>query len=118
MKIKAALTDSTEGLSYNPTERPGVANLLSLMACMDKQQRSEEQIAADGQALSMRAFKEEVSNAIIHGLADIKARYDHFSDTAQWQYLQDVIAHGNGKACSKAEDTMIKVRDLVGTGTV
>ncbi|KAL9592181.1 MAG: hypothetical protein Q9179_006977 [Wetmoreana sp. 5 TL-2023] len=118
MKIKAALTDSIEGLSYNPVERPGVSNLLSLMAYMDKSQRSEEQIADEGQALSMRAFKEEVSDTIIKGLADIKARYDYFSDSTQNQYLQDVMALGDERARLKAKETMVRIRRLTGIDTI
>ena len=116
MKIKAALTDSTEGLSYNPAERPGVSNLLTLMTSMDKHRRSEEQIAEESQAISMRAFKEEVAKTIIDGMIDIKARYNYYIDTAQKQYLQDVAAIGNQKARSKADATMAQVRDIVGTG--
>ncbi|KAL8722435.1 MAG: hypothetical protein Q9181_007489 [Wetmoreana brouardii] len=118
MKIKAALTDSEEGLSYDPVKRPGVANLLSLMAYMDKSRRSEGQIADEGQALSMRAFKNEVSDTIINGLADIKARYDYFSDATRRQHLQDVMALGDKRARIKAEETMVRIRRLVGTDSI
>ena len=117
-KVKGALTDSIEGLSYDPIRRPGVSNLLSLMAAMDKHKRSEEQLVADVQTLSMRAFKEEVSDVIVRGLADIKDRYDYFSDFAQSQLLQEIIVSGNAKARSKAEDTMVRVRSLVGVENI
>ncbi|KAL8873435.1 MAG: hypothetical protein Q9174_001110 [Haloplaca sp. 1 TL-2023] len=117
-KVKGALTDSIEGLTYDPIRRPGVSNLLSLMAAMDKQKRSEEQLVADCQALSMRAFKDAVSDAITSGLADIKDKYDYFTDSAQSQLLREIIVSGNAKAQSKAEDTMICVRRLVGVEKV
>ncbi|KAL8723423.1 MAG: hypothetical protein Q9225_000254 [Loekoesia sp. 1 TL-2023] len=116
MKIRAALTDSVKGLSYSPAERPGVSNLLTLMACMDGRRISEEQIAAESQGLSMRAFKDEVAGTIIKGIADIKAKYDYYIDAAQRQYLQDVAALGNQRAHVKAEETMVQVRNIVGTG--
>ncbi|KAL8971185.1 MAG: hypothetical protein Q9183_001168 [Haloplaca sp. 2 TL-2023] len=97
-KIKGALTDSIEA--------------------MDKQKRSEEQLVADVQTLSMRAFKEEVSDTVVRGLADIKDRYDYFSDFAQSQLLQEIIASGNAKARSKAQDTMVRVRSLVGVENI
>lgn len=116
MKIRSALTDSVGGLSYSPAERPGVSNLLTLMACMDGRRISEEQIAAESQGLSMRAFKEEVAGTIVKGIADIKAKYDYYIDPAQRQYLQDVAKLGNQRANVKAEETMVQVRNIVGTG--
>lgn len=117
-KIKAALTDSIEGLSYDPLKRPGVSNLLSLMAYMDPNRRSEEQIAADGRSLTMRAFKEEVSDVIIKGLTDIKAKFDFFSDTTQWGHLREIISLGNEKARLKANSTMIQVRNIAGLDSI
>ncbi|KAL8694500.1 MAG: hypothetical protein Q9218_000830 [Villophora microphyllina] len=117
-KVKAALTDSIEGVSYDPLKRPGVSNLLSLMAYMERNQRSEEQIAADGRALSMRAFKEEVADVIIKGLADIKAKFDFFDDTTQRRYLREIIALGNEKARLKADNTMTQVRRMAGLGSI
>ncbi|KAL8805501.1 MAG: hypothetical protein Q9200_005409 [Gallowayella weberi] len=106
LKIKAALTDSTNGVSYDPVERPGVSNLLTLVAYLDERQRSVEQIASECQALSLRAFKEQVAETIIKGIAGIKGKYDYFMDTPQRQYLQDVAVLGHGKARLKADETM------------
>ncbi|KAL8923409.1 MAG: hypothetical protein Q9172_003158 [Xanthocarpia lactea] len=114
-KIKAALTDSIDGLSYNPEERPGVSNLLLLMSYMDASHRSVEQIATEGQALSMRAFKEEVAETLIKGMTDLREMYIYFMDAAQSQYLRDVAAAGNEKARLRAEETMGRVRGIVGT---
>ncbi|KAI4258433.1 MAG: hypothetical protein L6R42_005101, partial [Xanthoria sp. 1 TBL-2021] len=114
VKIKAALTDSIDGLSYDPTERPGVSNLLALMSYMDASHRSVEQITADCQGLSMRAFKEEVAETLIKGLTNLKGRYDYFMSAAQSQYLQEVAAAGNEKAGLKADETMILVRRMIG----
>lgn len=117
-KIKGALTDSMEGLSYDPLKRPGVSNLLSLMAYMDPNRRTEEQIAAEGSSLSMRAFKEEVSGVVIKGLIDIKAKFDFFSDTSQLGYLREIIMFGNKKACLKANGTITQVREIVGLDSI
>lgn len=118
LKIKGALTDSMEGLSHDPLKRPGVSNLLSLMACMDPNRRSEKQIAADGSSLSMRAFKEEVAGVIIKGLMDIKAKLDFFSDTSQSGYLRDIITIGNEKARLKANNTIVQVRKIAGLDSI
>ncbi|KAL9595804.1 MAG: hypothetical protein Q9219_006219 [cf. Caloplaca sp. 3 TL-2023] len=114
-KIKAALTDSIEGLSYSPTKRPGVSNLLTIMACMDPYRNSEEQLAEDYQNLSMRAFKEQVAETIIKGIADIKVKYDYYIDCSQKYYLNDIASLGNQKARLQAEETMAQVRTIVGT---
>ncbi|KAL8674629.1 MAG: hypothetical protein Q9168_001004 [Polycauliona sp. 1 TL-2023] len=114
LKIKAALTDSMEGLAYNPVERPGVSNLLALMSYMDLGHRSIEQIVAEGRASSMRAFKEELAETLIKGLSHLREKYDYFMSAAQGRYLEEVAAAGNEKARSKAERTMIQVRRLTG----
>lgn len=115
-KIRAALTDSVEGISYSPTKRPGVSNLLTLMASMGDNSVSEEEIAMEAQALSMRAFKDEVAATIIRGLKDIKARYDYYIDPMRKQYLLDIAASGTQKARLIAEETIAQVRGKVGTG--
>ncbi|KAL8841525.1 MAG: hypothetical protein Q9176_003146 [Flavoplaca citrina] len=114
LKIKAALTDSINGLSYDPIERPGVSNLLALMSHMDSDHRSVEQIISEGQYLSMRAFKEEVAATLIKGLTDIRAGYDYYMSASQARYLQEVAAAGNEAARLKAERTMTPVRRMVG----
>ncbi|KAL8976983.1 MAG: hypothetical protein Q9205_007128, partial [Flavoplaca limonia] len=90
LKIKAALTDSINGLSYDPIERPGVSNLLALMSHMDSDHRSVEQIISEGQYLSMH----------------IRAGYDYYMSASQARYLQEVAAAGNEAARLKAERTM------------
>ena len=114
LKIKAALTDSINGLSYDPIERPGVSNLLALMSHMDTDHRSVEQIISEGRYLSMRAFKEEVAATLIKGLTDIRAGYDYYMSSSQARYLQEVAAAGNEAARLKAERTMTPVRRMVG----
>ncbi|KAL8991941.1 MAG: hypothetical protein Q9169_007515 [Polycauliona sp. 2 TL-2023] len=113
-KIKAALTDSIDGLTYDPFKRPGVSNLLALMSYIDLSQRSVEQIIAESQASSMRAFKDEVAKTLIKHFSTLKERYDYFMSAAQGQYLEEVAATGNENARSKAEATMMAVRRLTG----
>ncbi|KAL8724498.1 MAG: hypothetical protein Q9166_007918 [cf. Caloplaca sp. 2 TL-2023] len=115
MKIKAALTDSMNGVYYNPADRPGVSNLLALMSYMDENHRSVEQIAAECETLSMRAFKDEVAETLVKGIKQIAERYNYYIDPAQKQRLQDVAELGNEKARLKAEETMVKVRKTIGT---
>lgn len=70
----------------------------------------------ESQALSMRAFKDEVATTIIKGVRDIKVKYDYYIHPTRKQYLLDVAALGNHKARLMAEETMAQVRDMVGTG--
>ncbi|KAL8710480.1 MAG: hypothetical protein Q9220_004912 [cf. Caloplaca sp. 1 TL-2023] len=118
MKIKAALTDSLPDLTYHPMKRPGVSNLLTLMACTDENKRSEEQIAAECRNLSMHAFKDEVAESIIKGIAGIKAKYDYFIHPAQSHYLQEAAQVGNEKARSKAKENMNQIREIIGLDTI
>ncbi|KAL5406508.1 hypothetical protein PMIN06_002794 [Paraphaeosphaeria minitans] len=75
-KFKAALTDSTPGISYDRELRPGVSNLLDIMYYMDQSKyESPEAIARDFADVSMRALKEEVATAVADHLDPIRERY-------------------------------------------
>lgn len=112
-KISSALTDSTHGLSYDPTLRPGVSNLLSIFSIFDAEKRTPEQLALAYSNTHPRLFKEMVSDAIISGLQGIRARYEELTHGNN-RYLDQVEAEGARKAQKSAEETMSIVRRAVG----
>src|ERR1700760_3790105 len=75
-KVRSALTDSTDGISYDPIARPGVSNLLDIMLHMSyPKYASVEDVLEDCRALSMRTFKERVSDAINTELEPVREQY-------------------------------------------
>ena len=115
-KVRLALTDSVTGVSYDPTTRPGVSNLLDIMSYLDVQGRAPVQLAQSYSSLSMRAFKEEVTASITGALVGIRARYNRFIEEDNAYYLEDVAKEGARKARERAKSTMANVRKSVGLG--
>jgi len=113
-KIRLALTDSTTGISFDPVERPGVSNLLTLMSYLDGRGRSVNDLVRDNADLSMRAFKDNVTEAIVHGLAGIRARYERLIAADDDHYIEDVAHAGSIEARKRAENMMVTVRQVIG----
>ncbi|KAI9672427.1 MAG: Tryptophan--tRNA ligase, mitochondrial [Trizodia sp. TS-e1964] len=112
--IKQALTDSISGVSYDPENRPGVSNLLDIMAYLESGSTSPYELAANFKELSMREFKERVAECVIANLSGIRARFQQIIAADEGRYVDHVAAEGAKKAHESAEATMVLVRDATG----
>jgi tryptophanyl-tRNA synthetase len=113
-KVKAALTDSLNSVSYDPLARPGVSNLLQLLSYFDYSCRSADELGKEHAAMSLGKLKALVSESISASLADIRTRYNQFMVEDNGRYLDYVEAKGAAKARASAEVTMVSVRKAVG----
>lgn len=113
-KIKLALTDSTLGISYDPANRPGVSNLLSIMSYLDREQRSCEELAVSYQALTMRQFKDLVTESIEKGLSEIRDTYHGLMRNGGDGALDSIAQKGALIANREANATMANVRKAIG----
>lgn len=115
-KIKSALTDSIEGVSYDREKRPGVSNLLDLLYHFDSAgAASPEELADDLKDLSMRAVKEKVADTVDTGISEIRTRYQDLMGGDQKELIQHA-EHGAQRAEQIAESTMTRVRGALGLG--
>ncbi|PCD35842.1 hypothetical protein AU210_008400 [Fusarium oxysporum f. sp. radicis-cucumerinum] len=112
-KIQAATTDSIPGISYNREERPGISNLLDIMAIFDPEGRKAQELGEQYNDLSPKQLKEMVSDAVIGGLDGIRDRYTELLKKGD-EYLDSIEAIGAEKARKSAEETMQVVREAVG----
>ncbi|KAK3673577.1 Tryptophan--tRNA ligase, mitochondrial [Recurvomyces mirabilis] len=92
-KIKSAVTDSIEGVTYEQDRRPG-------------------DLAADLANISMRVLKEQVSSAVTKLVAPIRER--HESIVGNESLLDDVATLGAAKATESAAPTLLQVKRAVG----
>ena len=113
-KIKLALTDSMQGVSFDPVTRPGVSNLLALVSFLNNGRPTCEEVAQQYSALSMHDFKSMVASTINEHLSGIRARYDLLMNADDGRYLDDVARVGADKARKEAEKTMTLVRHAIG----
>lgn len=116
-RIRRAVTDSANAVSYDPEARPGVANLLDLLAqCSPGEYRAPEDWAHElaRQGAGLGDLKSAVAKAITHELEGVRERYNEIKAHKGGKWLEEVQEEGAEKARASAAETMRMVRDAVG----
>ena len=111
-KFKRAVTDcDTERcVRYDPENKPGVANLMSIYAAVTG--RSFAEIEAEFEGKGYGAFKPAVGEAVVETLRPIREEAQRIiKDKA---YLETMCRDGAERASYIAEKTLRKVRKKVG----
>lgn len=114
LKIRLALTDSTPEVYFDESRRPGVSNLIRIMAHLNQEVVSIEEVAQHCKSLTMREFKDEVTKTIVTGLESIRGRYKYYLEADNGRYIDEIAIEGSKKAHKKAEITIAKIRHCVG----
>lgn len=113
-KIRSALTDSANAVSYDPISRPGVSNLLQLLSYFSDPPNSPEELGKKYAGLNLGKFKAVVSQTISTALAGIRYRYAEIMAEDGGRYLDHVEAEGAKRARASAEATMAIVKNAIG----
>ena len=111
-KFKRAVTDSdTENcVRYSPSEKPGVANLMSIYSSVTGKSFEEIEKEFDGQGYG--TFKPAVGDAVIEAIRPIREEAERMiSDKA---YLQEIYTDGAQRASFVARKTLRKVCKKIG----
>jgi tryptophanyl-tRNA synthetase len=109
-RIRSARTDSERRVTFDPANRPEVANLLTIAGLfLEEPPESVAERVGDGGA---RRLKTVVTEAVNESLAGHRARRaDLARDPA---YLAQVLHEGNTRANVVAERTLATVRAVMG----
>lgn len=111
-KVKKALTDFTSEVTYEPVERPGVANLLTIHALM-----SGEEVPAIVERMrgtDTGRYKLQVAEAVIAHMDPIRRRIEEYMGNRD--HLVDVLRLGGERASTVAQRTIEEVKQKVGLG--
>ena len=109
-KLKGARTDSDRVITYDPDNRPEVANLLTLIGlCEGIDPATVAEEIGDGGG---GALKGRLTEAINTELAPLRARRAELE--ADPGYLDEVLRRGNARANEVAEATLDEVRAAMG----
>lgn len=111
-KCKKAITDFTSEITYDPTNRPGVSNLITMHSLISN--KSIEEICNDTKSLDTGKYKYYVADAIIEHFKPIREKILDYMENPD--YLVDLLEIGQERATEIAERTMIEVRDRIGLG--
>jgi len=110
-KIKSAVTDSGSEISYSP-DKPGVSNLLEIMAAIQRKTPAEVAAAFTGQRYG--DLKVAVAEAVVAYLAPVRERYLELRGDEQ--RLEGALEIGAGKARAIAKQTLAEVWERMGIG--
>jgi tryptophanyl-tRNA synthetase len=109
-KFKTAVTDSGREIVHEPESKPGISNLIEIMAVATG--RSVKDIVADYDGQGYGQFKQDVGEAVVDLLAPLQARYHELrSDDAE---LRRMLALGAEKARSSAQPTLDQMYERMG----
>lgn len=112
-KIRAAVTDSLGDVSYDPAKRPGVSNLLDLLAGLEGDGTATPQsLVARYAGKHSGALKGDLVEAATAALRPIRESFLRLQ--ADPSYLDSVAATGRDAARETAARTMAEVRRRIG----
>ncbi|KAI0883464.1 tryptophanyl-tRNA synthetase [Annulohypoxylon maeteangense] len=120
-RIYGAVTDSEDAITYEPTRRPGVSNLLELLsqcgpALADGTRRSPEELGNEFNGRMWKDLKNAVADAVVAELEGVRERYHEFLNRKGGKWIDEIEAEGAEAARRSAEATMKLVRYAVGLG--
>ena len=107
-KFKRAVTDSETEVRYDREAKPGVANLLDILAAATH----GDPAALAGNYTRYGPLKADAAEAVIELLRPLQARYAEL--TADPAETARILALGADKARKLASATMVRVRDRLG----
>lgn len=109
-KFKRAVTDSDAEIRYDPENKPGVSNLLSIYSVFSD--KSIEEAEAEFKGKGYGEFKLAVGETVADKLAPIQAEQAKL--IADKEYLNSVLKNGAEKAEKSAKKTLFKVYKKIG----
>ncbi|HWW52682.1 MAG TPA: tryptophan--tRNA ligase [Acidimicrobiales bacterium] len=107
-KIKRAVTDTGNEVTYDPDGKPGVSNLLELLAVATGSTPRE----LAGRYTQYGPLKSDTAEAIVEYLRPVQERYRALEGDPG--YVHDVLAKGATKAEAVASVTLARAREAIG----
>jgi tryptophanyl-tRNA synthetase len=113
-KVKKAITDFTSEVTFDPENRPGVANLLTIHSLVSG--KKIEEICDEVRDIDTGKYKFVVADSIIEHFAPIRLKMEDYLKNPD--YVWNALSLGNDKAREIAEKTIDEVKFKVGLGNV
>ncbi|KAK4227952.1 mitochondrial tryptophan--tRNA ligase [Podospora fimiseda] len=120
-KFKKAKTDNLQemGIEYDKEKRPGVANLIEILAAFSSPKKTTVEKLAEElklEGVNYKELKERTAKAVINGLEGVREKYLGYMEGRDKKELDEIAEKGGEKARDSAEETMRMVRDVIGLG--
>ena len=108
-KIMSAVTDSGSEVKYDPENKPGISNLLTIYSAMKDISIEEAEKIFEGSRYG--DFKKAVADAVLEELEPFQARYREILANKSYE---PVLKEGAEKASAIASKTLKRVQKAVG----
>jgi len=112
-KIKSAVTDSEGIVKYDPENKPGVSNLLTIHSSFSG--KSIESLEAEFEGKGYGDFKQDVAEVVVEAMRPIQERYYELMDSEE---LDEILDNGADKANYEANKMLRKAKKAMGLGRV
>lgn len=109
-KIMSAVTDSEGKVYYDEENKPGISNLLSIVAAIDN--LTIEEVSTKYKDYSYKDFKNEVSIKVTDFILAIQTKFYKYRNDEE--YLKSVLTNGATKAKLLANKKMKEVKEKIG----
>ncbi|SFP79486.1 tryptophan--tRNA ligase [Salibacterium halotolerans] len=110
-KIKSAVTDSDQTIRFDRENKPGVANLMSIMSLASG--KNLDTIEKDYSGSGYGAFKEDTAEAVVQLLRPIRERHHELMESDE---LDRILDEGADRAQRASFKTLKKAERALGLG--
>ncbi|XP_020645223.1 tryptophan--tRNA ligase, mitochondrial [Pogona vitticeps] len=110
LKFRKAVTDFTSEITYDPENRPGVSNLVTIHSAITG--LSQEEVVHQSTGLHTDRYKTIVAEAVIEKFAPIRNEFKRLKEDIP--YLEKVLRTGAEKAKELAGPVYWEIKKLVG----
>lgn len=110
-KIKSAVTDSEGIIKYDPENKPGVSNLLSIYSILAEKPIAEIEAMYNGKGYG--DFKGDLAEVVVNYLKPIQDKFHHLVESSE---LDEILDRGAEKANAVASKTLKKMEKAMGLG--
>lgn len=108
-KIMSAVTDLGHEIKYDPENKPGISNLMTIMSSLSG--KSYEEIEKEYEGKGYGDFKRGVADVVCAEMEPFKAKYEEIIASGK---IDEILEEGAQKARKTSEVTLTRVQKAVG----
>ena len=108
-KIMSAVTDLGREIIYDPINKPGISNLMTIMSSLTN--KSYEEIEKEFANKGYGDFKRAVADAVVNEMKPFKEKYEEIIKSG---LVDEVLKEGAKKAYEVSKNTLLRVQKAVG----
>jgi tryptophanyl-tRNA synthetase len=110
-RIKSAMTDSLGTIEYDPENRPGISNLMTIYSIMAH--KTFDEIEEKYKGMGYKEFKEDLGEVVYQELKPIQDKYNELINSKR---LDEILDQGRERANQVAYKKVMKFNDRIGLG--